>query len=176
MVATKVAGPGGMPWLRGGPERLDAANIAAALDASLSRLGTDHVDLLQLHWPDRYVPMFGDVDYDPRLAYAAAASFEEQAEAAGAAVAAGKARAVGLSNETPYGLMRFCQTGAWVGGWARGAWLGRSSCRSHTLHKHPTDQRNALLSCPPCSVVAGRPAARRHRHPAERLQPAVPHL
>lgn len=53
IVATKVAGPGGMDWLRGGPAKLDGANITAALDASLTRLGTDYVDLLQLHWPDR---------------------------------------------------------------------------------------------------------------------------
>lgn len=108
VVATKVSGPGGMGWLRGGPARLDGANITAALDASLRRLGTDYVDLLQLHWPDRYVPMFGDLDYDPAMAYAAA-SFEEQLGALAAAVEAGKVRHVGLSNETPYGLMRFCQ-------------------------------------------------------------------
>ena len=53
VVATKVAGPGGMDWLRGGPQQLDGPNITAALDASLARLQTDHVDLLQLHWPDR---------------------------------------------------------------------------------------------------------------------------
>ena len=52
-VTTKVAGPGGMPWLRGGPERLDGANITAALNASLDRLQTDYVDTLLLHWPDR---------------------------------------------------------------------------------------------------------------------------
>lgn len=52
-----------MDWLRGGPARLDGANITAALDASLARLGTDYVDLLQLHWPDRCaVPLpFGPV-------------------------------------------------------------------------------------------------------------------
>jgi hypothetical protein len=54
IVATKAAGPSGqMAWIRGGPHRLDAANIAAALDGSLRRLGTDYVDLYQLHWPDR---------------------------------------------------------------------------------------------------------------------------
>jgi aryl-alcohol dehydrogenase-like predicted oxidoreductase len=53
VIATKVAGPGGMDWLRGGPQQLDGPNITAALDASLARLQTDHVDLLQLHWPDR---------------------------------------------------------------------------------------------------------------------------
>jgi aryl-alcohol dehydrogenase-like predicted oxidoreductase len=53
VVATKVAGPGGMDWLRGGPAALDAANITAAIDGSLRRLGTDYIDLIQLHWPDR---------------------------------------------------------------------------------------------------------------------------
>ena len=48
-----MAGPGGMEWLRGGPAALDGPNIAAAVDTSLARLGTDHIDLLQLHWPDR---------------------------------------------------------------------------------------------------------------------------
>lgn len=108
VVATKVAGPGGMAWLRGGPASADGANIAAAIDGSLARLGVDSIDLLQLHWPDRYVPMFGEVDFDPGAAYPAAASVEQQLEALAAAVAAGKVRAVGLSNETPWGLMRFC--------------------------------------------------------------------
>ena len=53
MVATKVSGPGNMPWLRGGPEALNAAAIAEALDQSLMRLGCDYIDLYQLHWPDR---------------------------------------------------------------------------------------------------------------------------
>lgn len=108
VVATKVAGPGGMDWLRGGPASADGANIAAAIDGSLARLGVDCIDLLQLHWPDRYVPMFGEVDFDPGAAYPAVASVEQQLEALAAAVAAGKVRAVGLSNETPWGLMRFC--------------------------------------------------------------------
>lgn len=53
ILATKVAGPGGMPWLRGGPHALDARNIRKAIDGSLARLGVDRIDLLQLHWPDR---------------------------------------------------------------------------------------------------------------------------
>ena len=52
-VTTKVSGPGSSGWLRGGPERLDGANITAALEGSLRRLRTDYVDLLLLHWPDR---------------------------------------------------------------------------------------------------------------------------
>lgn len=53
-VTTKVAGPGAMGWLRGGPEHLDAANITAAIDGSLVRLKTDYIDTVLLHWPDRY--------------------------------------------------------------------------------------------------------------------------
>lgn len=52
-VTTKVAGPGGMEWLRGGPVCLDGENITEALQGSLKRLGTDFVDVLLLHWPDR---------------------------------------------------------------------------------------------------------------------------
>lgn len=59
-MATKIAGPSGeMTWLRGGPPSLDAANIAAAIDGSLLRLGVDCLDLVYLHWPDRCVVMVG---------------------------------------------------------------------------------------------------------------------
>lgn len=107
-IATKVAGPSGqMLWLRGGPTALDGPNITEALDGSLRRLRTDYIDLYQLHWPDRYVPMFGDVDYDPSCAYTSV-PLEEQLEALGRAVEAGKVRCVGVSNETPWGLMQAC--------------------------------------------------------------------
>lgn len=52
-VITKVAGPGNMPWLRGGPTVLDGAALTTALDGSLARLRVDCVDCLLLHWPDR---------------------------------------------------------------------------------------------------------------------------
>lgn len=55
--------------------------------------------------------MFGEVDYDPRRAYAAV-GLEEQLEALGGAVAAGKVARVGLSNETAWGLMTACRLGA----------------------------------------------------------------
>lgn len=54
VVGTKVAGPSGqMEWIRGGPLRVDGPNIREALEGSLRRLGTDYVDILHLHWPDR---------------------------------------------------------------------------------------------------------------------------
>eukprot|EP00240_Pyramimonas_obovata_P006073 CAMPEP_0118959350 /NCGR_PEP_ID=MMETSP1169-20130426/63087_1 /TAXON_ID=36882 /ORGANISM="Pyramimonas obovata, Strain CCMP722" /LENGTH=322 /DNA_ID=CAMNT_0006907483 /DNA_START=424 /DNA_END=1388 /DNA_ORIENTATION=+ len=112
-VATKVTGPSGqMTWIRNGPPVLDAAAITAAAEDSLLRLDTDYIDLLQLHWPDRYVPMFGDVDFDSTCDYGAAIPIEEQLEALSTLVAQGKVREVGLSNETPWGLMRFCQLAA----------------------------------------------------------------
>ncbi|PON78470.1 Niemann-Pick C type protein [Trema orientale] len=109
VLATKVAGPSGqMTWIRGGPKCLDARNIREAIDNSLLRLQTDYIDLYQIHWPDRYVPMFGETEYDPTRQFCSI-SIEEQLDALGRAIADGKIRYVGLSNETPYGVMKFLQ-------------------------------------------------------------------
>ena len=107
ILMTKISGPGNLPWLRNGPAALDPQNIAAAVDGSLRRLKTDHLDLVLLHWPDRWVPMFGDRDYDPNvIPDYPACPLEEQLEALGKIVSEGKARAVGLSNETAWGIAR----------------------------------------------------------------------
>jgi aryl-alcohol dehydrogenase-like predicted oxidoreductase len=104
---TKISGPGNLPWLRGGPASLDARNVARAVDGSLRRLQTDHLDVALLHWPDRWVPMFGDRDYDPGVVPRySSIPLEEQLEALGELVRLGKIRAVGLSNETPWGVSR----------------------------------------------------------------------
>lgn len=72
------------------------------------RLQTDYIDIYQIHWPDRYVPMFGETEYDPSKQFTSV-PMEEQLDALGKAVDAGKIRYVGLSNETPYGVMKFLQ-------------------------------------------------------------------
>ena len=107
VVATKVAGPArGMPWIRNGSPDLTAADIVGACDASLKRLKTDVIDLYQIHWPARNVPMFGMLYFDPSKDKNVS-SIHTQLEALDALVKAGKVRAIGLSNETPYGVHEF---------------------------------------------------------------------
>ncbi len=106
VLATKVAGPSrGMPWVREGGG-MTAKDIVASCEASLKRLQTDVIDLYQIHWPERNVPMFGGIYYDPKLERTAT-SIHEQLEAFAQLVKAGKIRAIGLSNETPYGVHEF---------------------------------------------------------------------
>ena len=108
VLATKVAGPArGLPWVRGGEPDLSPAGIAAACDASLARLRTDVIDLYQIHWPNRNVPLFGGGLYFDPAKDAAQTSIHDQLEALGKLVAAGKVRAIGLSNETPWGVAEF---------------------------------------------------------------------
>ncbi len=108
VVATKVAGPArGMAWIRNGSANLTAADIEAACNGSLGRLRTDVIDLYQIHWPVRPVPLFGLMYFDPSKDNPALTSIHEQLEALGRLVKAGKVRAIGLSNETPYGVHEF---------------------------------------------------------------------
>lgn len=114
ILGTKAAGPRrGMHWIRGGPPALDRANIRAAIEASLKRLQTDYVDLYQLHWPERNVPMFGQYQFDPAQELDAEGnaiewvSIRNQLETLAELVQEGKVRYIGLSNEQPWGLMEF---------------------------------------------------------------------
>jgi aryl-alcohol dehydrogenase-like predicted oxidoreductase len=107
VIATKVAGPArSMGWIRGGPAALDRANIRAAVEGSLARLGCDYIDLYQIHWPARNQPMFGEWRFDAG-AEREATSIITQLEAMAELVAEGKIRYVGLSNEHPWGIMEF---------------------------------------------------------------------
>lgn len=106
VLATKVAGPSrGMPWIREG-RGMTASDIVASCDASLRRLQTDVIDLYQIHWPERHVPAFGMRYYDPAKE-TSQTPIHAQLDALAGLVRAGKVRAIGLSNETPYGVHEF---------------------------------------------------------------------
>ena len=107
VLATKVAGPSrGMPWIRGEVAGLSKAEIVQACEGSLRRLQTDVIDLYQIHWPARNVPAFGAMYFDPTKDKPHA-SIHEQLDAMAELVKAGKVRAIGLSNESPYGVHEF---------------------------------------------------------------------
>ena len=112
VLATKVAGPArGMPWLRG---EVSKAGIIEACEGSLRRLQTDVIDLYQIHWPARNVPAFGALYFDPAKDRAAP-TIEAQLEALAELVKAGKVRAIGLSNESPYGVHEFVRLAEQLG-------------------------------------------------------------
>lgn len=109
VLATKVAGPSrNMDWIRGGSRNLLPEHITQACEDSLRRLQTDVIDLYQIHWPNRNAPMFGALSFDPAQdAPEPPTSIEDQLRALEKLVQAGKVRHIGLSNETPWGVMRF---------------------------------------------------------------------
>ncbi|PZO14827.1 MAG: aldo/keto reductase [Burkholderiales bacterium] len=107
VLATKVAGPSrGMPWIRGENSGVSKAEIIKACENSLRRLQTEVIDLYQIHWPARNVPAFGLLTFDPTKDKPCA-SVLEQLEAMAELVQAGKVKAIGLSNESPYGVHEF---------------------------------------------------------------------
>jgi len=106
VLATKVAGPSrGMAWVREGAG-MTAKDIVASCEASLKRLQTEVIDLYQIHWPERHVPAFGQIYYDPKKE-TSSTPILEQLEAFDRLVQQGKVRYIGLSNETPYGVHEF---------------------------------------------------------------------
>ncbi|MDX8379828.1 MAG: aldo/keto reductase [Gallionella sp.] len=106
ILASKIAGPArGFSWIRNGP-RINKEHIYAAIDSSLARLQTDYIDLYQIHWPDRYVPLFGATNYEVSQERDST-PIEAQVSALADIVKAGKIRHIGLSNETPWGVSEF---------------------------------------------------------------------
>lgn len=107
ILATKVVGPSpGMTWIREGRTRHDRHHITRALEDSLRRLRTDYIDLYQLHWPDRATNRFGTLGYVHAPEQDGAHPAETLA-VLGDLVRQGKIRYIGLSNETPWGVMTF---------------------------------------------------------------------
>ncbi len=107
IVASKVAGPGRRDWMRGGKTQVNRANIVEAVNDSLKRLQTDYLDLYQIHWPDRNVQMFGATEFSAKRERETVPILE-QVEAMAELIKAGKIRHYGLSNETSWGVSRFC--------------------------------------------------------------------
>lgn len=106
VLASKVAGPArGWDWIRGGSAP-SKASVIQACEASLQRLQTSTIDLYQIHWPSRNVPVFGGIYFDP-AAEREVPGVHELLEGMAQLVKDGKIRYVGLSNETPWGVMEF---------------------------------------------------------------------
>ena len=107
VLATKAAGPNPeFHYLRGGP-KFTKEQLIEAVNGSLRRLQTDCIDLYQLHWPDRYTNFFGQRGYFHREQ--PETPIEETLRALVDIVKSGKVRAIGLSNETPWGTMKFLE-------------------------------------------------------------------
>lgn len=108
IIATKIAGVNSqLTWIRNGKNRIDKANVTQAVEASLKRLQTDYIDLYQIHWPDRYVPLFGQPDYNPQYEQDTV-PIAEQLEVFADLIKEGKIRYLGVSNETAWGICEFC--------------------------------------------------------------------
>ncbi len=108
VIASKVAGPAEwMSHLRNGP-RLNETQIREALHNSLRRLQTDYIDLYQVHWPERHTNYFGKLGYQHQPENDGIA-IEETLEVLSKLVDEGKVRSIGVSNETPWGVMRYLE-------------------------------------------------------------------
>ncbi|EHZ2552174.1 NADP(H)-dependent aldo-keto reductase [Vibrio vulnificus] len=103
LIATKIAGPRNVPYIRDNMS-LNRRHIHTAIDDSLTRLKTDYVDLYQLHWPQRQTNCFGQLNY-PYPDTQEEVTLIETLEALNELVKAGKVRYIGVSNETPWGVM-----------------------------------------------------------------------
>jgi aryl-alcohol dehydrogenase-like predicted oxidoreductase len=107
ILASKIAGPGEewIPHIRDGKTRFDKTNFEVALNNSLKRLHTDYIDLYQLHWPERKTNFFGQLGYQAEEDHFT--PIIETLQALQDQIDAGKIRYIGLSNETPWGVMSF---------------------------------------------------------------------
>ncbi|WP_180021987.1 NADP(H)-dependent aldo-keto reductase [Acinetobacter sp. YH16044] len=112
ILASKIAGPSqGGSHIRDGQTKFIASEIESALDHSLQRLQTDYLDLYQLHWPQRPTNFFGKLGYGNAEANSTQTitNLEETLVALSHEVKKGRIRTIGLSNETPWGTLKFLQ-------------------------------------------------------------------
>lgn len=109
VLASKVCGPSRtLPWIRNGESRYTRTTLTEALHASLKRLQTDYIDLYQLHWPERITNIFGQLAY-PYKDSEQLTPILDILKTLQSFIDAGKVRAIGISNETPWGTMQFLQ-------------------------------------------------------------------
>ncbi len=109
VLASKIAG-GGADWvshIREGQTRFKTDHIKQALEGSLKRLQTDYIDLYQLHWPERNTNYFGQLGYKQKEQERNLTPIDQTLRALKQQVDAGKIRYIGLSNETPWGMVQF---------------------------------------------------------------------
>lgn len=108
-MATKIAGPGLGDYIRGGGQNFSRRHLEEACDASLKRLNIDTIDLYQLHWPERTCNFFGQLGLENLPTEEQFTPFLERLQVLGELQKAGKIRHIGLSNETPWGVMKYLE-------------------------------------------------------------------
>ena len=107
ILATKVTGPARrINWIRGNDNDVNETHIRSAVEASLKRLQTDYIDLYQIHWPSRNVPIFGDRTFNP-LAERPCTAIEDTLAALDKLIKEGKIRHIGVSNESSWGICEY---------------------------------------------------------------------
>ncbi len=109
VIGTKIVGP--LPFVEGIREPIDFSkkSLDHALNTSLKNLQTDYIDLYQLHWPDRNCNFFGPLGYKHKEDEAWVDTFQETLLQLEGYAKEGKIKSIGVSNESPFGLMRYAE-------------------------------------------------------------------
>jgi aryl-alcohol dehydrogenase-like predicted oxidoreductase len=108
-MATKIAGPGLGDYIRGGGNNFTRRHLEEACDASLKRLNVETIDLYQLHWPERTTNFFGQLGVEGLPSDEQFTPFLERLQVLGELQKKGKIKHIGLSNESPWGVMKYLE-------------------------------------------------------------------